>query len=117
MRRRERTQVNEDACLALEDDVEVPASSERADGALNTERLPADDLDLHWPVLAFGVCARYAATLVSHPRSEPTKRDAPRGRQVLVCWVDHLVLLRKIDPQLETARLGQTRFLDGHLRV
>ena len=44
----------------LEDDMEVPAASERPDRRLDAEAFTADDLDFYWSVGAFGVCGWYS---------------------------------------------------------
>ena len=64
-----------DLGLFVEDNVEVPASAERADGGFDAEALSGYDLDLDWTVGALRI------------------GDGDTGSvELLVRWVDHFVL-------------------------
>ena len=52
-----RTNRLENCRLLLEDNVEEPAPSQRADGRLDAVALAADDLDPSRTALAFGICS------------------------------------------------------------
>jgi hypothetical protein len=95
------TQVDEDTrggCLEL--DVEVPAPTERTHGRLHAKRFARDDLDLDRAIRSLGVRARDLIRL-----------------QLLVGRLDHLALLREVNPKLQATRLRLARFLDRHLCV
>ena len=76
--------VVKDLGFFVEDDVEVPASTERPHGGFYAEALSGNDLDPDWTVRAFWV----------------GDRDT-RSVELLVRWINHLVLDGELVPSQE----------------
>ena len=104
----------EDAGLLVEDDMKIPASSERTNGGFDSKTLSGDDPNLNRAVRAVRVCS-----------------GDTRGIELLVRRVDHFVLcrelvvnqeickgptdlLREVNPKLQADRIRLSVLVNRH---
>lgn len=99
--------------------MEVPAASERSDGRLNTVAFPADHFDTNRAIWTLGIRSRdpIYGTSERGYRVRVVKCDELMRFKFLVCRLNHLVFLRKVNPKLKAARVGMARAMHRHFRM